>query len=233
MALAAAAFGLPQKTIVAPARAVDMGDADEPSGGGSGRRTKVARLIDEYGLATLGAEMERRWTSDGDDRLSLRALADRFNQRLLEAKMTDAGMQPLSGEVENTYRLLTDDDVSAGRRVEAENRLEAAGVDVDGLRADFLTYQAIRHYLTEVREASYERDGDRDGTAGERAVIDRLQGRVESVVRDTVDRLRTAGRLAVGDYRVFVSVDVLCQDCGGQYTAGELLDRGHCDCDSL
>lgn len=194
-------------------------------------RSKVARLIEAYELAPIGADLEAAWLGEDGERQSLRDLADRFNRALLLSAIRDAGMDVVDGEVQNYYRLLTDDDVSAGRRVEAENRLDAAGVDVDPLREDFVTYQAIRHYLTEVRGASYERDEARDGVERERSVIDRLQSRVEHVVRDTVDRLTGAGRLSVGDYRVLVSVDVLCQDCGGQYTVGELLDRGHCDCD--
>jgi len=200
-------------------------DSSEP-------RSKVARLIEAHDLGSIGSDLEAAWLGEGGERQSLRDLADRFNKALLLAAIRDAGMDVVDGEAENYYRLLTDEDVSAGRRVEARNRLEAAGVDVNALDADFVTYQAVRHYLTEVRGASYERGDGTDGVDHERSVIDRLQGRVERVVRDTVDRLRTAGRLSVGDYRVFVSVDVLCQDCGAQYTVGELLDRGHCDCES-
>jgi hypothetical protein len=197
-------------------------DSSEP-------RSKVARLIESYDLAPIGDDLEAAWLGEAGERQSLRDLADRFNRALLLAAIGDAGMDVVDGEAKNYYRLLTDEDVSAGRRVEAENRLEAAGIDVDALAADFVTYQAIRHYLTAVRGASYE--SDTDSVAEERSVIDRLQSRVERVVRDTVDRLSNDGRLTVGEYRVFVSVDVLCQDCGGQYTVGELLDRGHCDCD--
>jgi hypothetical protein len=62
----------------------------------SGRRTKVVRLIDEYELGDIGDRLEHRWTTDGDDRMSLRDLADYFNQQLLAAAMAEAGMQPLS-----------------------------------------------------------------------------------------------------------------------------------------
>lgn len=196
----------------------------------TGRQSKVERLLDEYDLEPLGAELEAAWVGEGQERQSLRSLADRFNRALLVAAIRDAGMDVVDGEPANFYRLLTDDDVSAGQRVEARNRLERGGVDVDSLEDDFVTYQAIRHYLTNVRGASYQNE-----TAGqvqrERDSIDRLQSRVETVVRDTVDRLRNNERLAVGEYRVFVSVEILCQDCGGQFTVGDLLRRGGCRCD--
>ena len=197
-------------------------DSSEP-------RSKVARLIEAYDLAPIGVELEAAWLGETGERRSLRDLAERFNEALVLAAARDAGMDVIDGEAENYYRLLTDDDVSAGTRVEARNRLESGGVDVAALREAFVSYQSVRHYLTEVRGASYERetsDVDR-----ERSVISRLQSRVESVVRDTVDRLAGAGRLSVGEYRVLVSVDVLCRECGGQYSVGALLERGHCDCD--
>lgn len=198
---------------------------------GSEPRSKVARLVEAYDLAPLGAELEAAWLGEGRERQSLRTLATRFNEALLMAAVRDAGMDVVDGEAENYYRLLTDDDVSAGTRVEARNRLEQQGVDVDALTEDFVTYQSIRHYLTEVRGASYDGGGESATVTTEQGVIERLQGRVERVVTDTVDRLAGDDRLTVGDYRVFVSVEILCQDCGRQYSVGELLTRGGCDCE--
>lgn len=55
-----------------------------------GRRSKVARLIDEYEWTGLGATLEARWTADGSERASLRDLADQFNERVLEAALREA-----------------------------------------------------------------------------------------------------------------------------------------------
>lgn len=202
-----------------------MGDADDNS---SGRRSKVARLIDEYGLDGLGAEMERRWTAEGDDRLSLRDLAAYFNREVLSAAMADAGMQPLGGEAENVYRLLTG-DVSGAERTRTERRLEREGIDVDALRGDFVTYQAIRTYLREHRGAAYDTD-DRDRTVVEAENIGKLRGRTTAVVAGKLDQLRDGGHIELGDAQTFVEISVLCSDCGEQYGIDELLDRGGCDC---
>lgn len=70
-----------------------------------GRRSKVARLIKEYGLQNLGAELEQLWTAD-EDRRSLRDLATYFNHHLLEQALDEANVQQLDGEVKNMYRLL-------------------------------------------------------------------------------------------------------------------------------
>ena len=194
--------------------------------------SKVARLIEEYDLGpSLGDELEARWTSDGDDRLSLRDLAALFNRRLLEAAMSDAGMASVDGDVENLYRLLTADDVSSGMRTEARARLERNGVDVDQLERDFVTYQAIRSYLKDYRGAEYEDISDADRIENVTNTIQRLRSRLRSVVEGSLDQLRTTGRLTLGEFRLLVDVDVLCEDCGAQYDVFDLLEQGGCDCE--
>jgi hypothetical protein len=202
----------------------DRDDSGRPS-------SKVARLIDQYGLGeAFGDELERRWTADGEERESLRDLADRFNRRLLGSALTAAGTATVSGEVDNLYRLLTADDVSSGMRTEARARLERDGVDVEGLEGDFVTYQAIRSYLTEYRDAEYEEPSDSEQVESVVDTIQRLRSRLRSIAEGSLDRLRSTDRLTLGTFRLFVDVDVLCEDCGAQYGAVELLERGGCDC---
>lgn len=193
--------------------------------------SKVARLIEEYGFGQqFGDRLETRWTADGEQRESLRTLADRFNKRLLEAATADAGLPTVDGEVDNLYRLLTDDEVSGGNRTEARRQLERAGVDVDQLESDFVSYQAIRSYLTEYRDAQYDRDRD---SRPDRAVqtIQRLTERLRSVADRSLTQLRDTGRLTLGEFRLFVDVSVLCEECESQYGVVELVRRGGCDCD--
>jgi hypothetical protein len=195
--------------------------------------SKVARLIETYDLGTaFGAELEARWTADGPRRKSLRDLATLFNHRLLEAALADAGTSTVDGEVANLYRLLTDEDVSSGMRMEARARLERDGVDVDELESDFVTYQAIRTYLANYRGAEY--DGTTDGDRVDRTVetVQRLRSRIVTVVEESLDRLRAAGRLTLGEFRLFVDVTVLCTECDTQYRVVELLKRGGCDCET-
>lgn len=195
--------------------------------------SKVARLIETYGFdETFGDELEALWTADGPQRKSLRNLADLFNRRLLEAALTEAGVSTVDGEVANLYRLLTADDVSSGMRTEARNRLERNGVDVDELDSDFVTYQAIRSYLTDYRGAEYEGTGDTDRVENVLDTVQRLRSRLDSVVQGSLDRLRSTDQLTLGEFRLFVDVDVLCEECGAQYGVVELLERGGCDCDS-
>lgn len=206
-----------------------MTDSGASADSSSGRRTKVARLLGEYDLEDLGPELERRWTSEGDDRLSLRDLADYFNQHILDAAMAESGLQPLSGEVENTYRLLTDDEVSTADRMRTERRLERDGLDVDSLRSDFVTYQAIRTYLKDHRGAEHTTD-DRDRTVVETENIQQLRGRTVTVTAGKLEQLENGDHIDLGDFRVLVDINVLCEECGAQYDVETLLDRGGCDC---
>jgi hypothetical protein len=207
-----------------------MADADDTTDETSGRRLKLVRLIEEYDLDHIGAELERRWTAKGDDRMSLRDLADYFNRELLASELSEATSQPLSGEIENIYRLLTDDDVGDAERTRTVRRLERDGIAVADLQRKFVTYQAIRTYLTEHRGATH-RTSDRPRTDVEAENLQKLRGRTASVTEQKLSQLHSTDDIALGDFLVQVQVTVLCQDCGSRHDVSTLLDRGGCRCD--
>jgi len=191
-------------------------------------RSKVARLLEAHDLEGLGAEMEARWTAE-DDRMSLRPLADHFNQAVLRSRLADAGVDTLDGELENIYRLLTDDDISSAQRTRVRRRLERDGLDVESIEDEFVTYQAIRTYLTEYRDAEYQMV-DRDPIEREVENVERLRGRVETVTTGKLEQLR-GGDLDLGSFRTVVDVNVVCEDCHSQYDVLDLLEQGGCDCE--
>jgi hypothetical protein len=195
-----------------------------------GPRGKVERVIDTYDLKGLGDELERRWTGVGGERESLRQLADRFNRAVLRAALDRAGSSPLDGEVENTYRLLRDDDVSPGMRTEVRRQLERDGVDLDQVESDFVSHQAVHTYLREHRGAELESE-EHSRVEKEARTIRRLQGRISVVTESGLDRLVKAEDITLGDFEVLVDVQVYCADCGAQYEAVELIERGGCDCE--
>ena len=157
--------------------------------------SKVARLLEEYDLEDLGTELEVRWTADGDERMSLRDLADYFNRRLLEVQLRVAGLDVLEQDVQRTYRNLTGDDVSAGVQTDTRTRLEQNGIDVGELERDFVTYQAIRSYLTEFRDAAYEGSADDEKIQADQETIQRLASRTLSVTEDRLETLKNTDRL--------------------------------------
>ncbi len=194
--------------------------------------TKVRRVIDRYELSGLGDELAARWVGDGYDRESLRSLAERFNRRVLAAGMEAAGLTPLDGEVDNTYRLLTDDEVSAGMQTQVERRLERDGLDIERLRTDFVSHQAVHTYLTDDREIDPPGDNESvaDRLARDRETIQRLASRLEAVTENTVSRSAATDRLDVGDCSVLVDLQVVCTDCGHTYEVAELFEQGGCEC---
>lgn len=192
--------------------------------------SKVARLIDEYGLDGLGDELESRWTAENDERMSLRDLASFFNKRLLEEVLLMAGMSTLETDVERVYHRLTDEDVSPGVRTETRNRLDQNGVDVEKLEKEFVSYQAIRSYLQEWREATYNQLSDEEKINNDLESIQRLMNRTESVARDRIGNLNNTGRIEAENFEIFLNMQVLCQQCGEQYDIATFLTQGGCDC---
>lgn len=193
--------------------------------------TKVGRLLGKYDLGEdYGVELEAAWTGESGERASLRDLAASFNRDLLAAAMDDAGTSTIDGEIERVYRALDGDGVTAGTTTEVRSRLAREGVDVESLERDFVTYQAIRSYLQRERGADYQ--GPDAGNRRERTAetIGRLRSRLAAVTENNLAQLREADQLTLGEFRLFTSVDVLCEECGSQYPAVELIERGGCDC---
>lgn len=191
--------------------------------------SKLSRVIDEYGFDELGKQIEDYWVADASDRYSLRELAEYVNHHLLRAVMHDADLDPLDGEVENTYRLLTDDDVSSGTHTQARRRLERAGINVDQLDADFVSRQAVHTYLTKVREVSYTTD-EGDPVENEATNIRRLKRRMTTMIDGKLAQLRDADHITLGEFEVLLDMRVLCENCGTQYQVSKLLENRSCKC---
>jgi len=195
--------------------------------------TKVHRLIDEYDLSGMDEQLINSWTSEGDERRSLRELADYFNRDLLRTAMDDAGMTTLDGEVENTYRLLTADEVSTGVRTQAETTLERNGIDIEALTHDFVSHQAIHTYLTKQRgvERLSERT-EQDRIEKTEDTIQRLGSRLVAVAEKRLGSLRDTGTVTLGTFSVLVDIRVVCEDCGTHADVRTLLADGGCECDA-
>lgn len=209
----------------------DEDDVDDGSAGETRRQSKIGRVISERDLRDIGSELERYWTTDGREGMSLRELADFFNRRVLRAAMEDAGMQVLDGEADNLYALLTGEDVSSGSRVQAERRLEREEIDVQSLRSDFVSHQAVHTYLTKYRGASAPEPQTTIET--EQTTIQRLRNRLVAVVTNSLSSLRAKNRLRLGEFDVFVDIQIRCEDCGTQLTVSELFENGGCGCEQL
>lgn len=186
---------------------------------------KVGRAIDAYGLRGLDAELRDR--RERDD-LSLRALADVTNTRILGAAMENADVDVV-GDPSSVYEALTGDDVAPERRADVRDQLNYAGIDVTGVTDDFVSHQTVRAHLADCLDIDTSRQGVTDITEG-REVIEWARGRDEHIVDQTLEQLRRNGELDVGSLAVTHSVRITCTVCGSSYPVEELLDRGRCAC---
>jgi len=195
-------------------------------------RYKVGRVLGKHDLDDFHDNLEARWLGeDGRDERSLRKLADELNVAILRHAMAGAGADPLEGEVENVYRLLTDDDVTTGVRTQQRNRLEQQGIDVGKLEEDFVTHQAVYNYLRKVLGASKEGDQEADPVDKQRERVNRLRSRTAAVMKSSLSELGSTEAFSLGTADSIVTLQVYCQDCGNQYEFEELLQRGGCDCE--
>lgn len=189
---------------------------------------KISRVIAKYGLDEIGSDMVQLWTGDGDERMSLRELADHFNKQLVQTAIQQAGGQVLDGETDNLYRLLLSEEETADR-TRAIRRLERDGVDVEGVVDDFVSYQTVRRYLNTVHDAEYSRSQPQPKDTGE--TIQRLKSRTVRVTDSKLEGLSQRGEITLGDnVRTTVDVRVFCPDCRTGFEIQELLDNGGCNC---
>jgi len=193
-----------------------------------GRNSKVARIIEKYGLDGFGIELEQRWSGEGGDRMSLRGLADLTNQRLLRAVLIGAGVTSTNRDVVHLYETLNG-DVSAGERVQKEREMERDGIDVADLKSDFVSHQAIHTYLTEYRNVEYE-SSQTDLIATSTGTLQKLRNRTVLVTENTISQLARNGQIALDDFDVFSEIRVRCGKCDREYDAVELINEGGCIC---
>lgn len=193
---------------------------------------KVGEVAERHGLEDVSTDLEVLWTDEGEDRYSLRELADYFNQQVLEAEMITAGMNPLAGEAKNVYRLLTEESSGPGQKIQAEHRLEHEGISVGEVHEDFVTHQTVYRHLKNCLEAEYQRETDPEERL-QRDVerIKSFQNRIQVIVEEIIHRLRDVGLFAIGRPNTYVDVRILCEDCGELYTPHDLLRRDGCECD--
>ncbi|GAB7090556.1 hypothetical protein JCM18237_08270 [Halorubrum luteum] len=192
--------------------------------------SKVANVIERYDLTGWGDRLEREWLGETGERTSLRDLADTFNRAVLAAALREAGEAVIEDDVASTYRVLTDDDVSRADALRKERELKRLGVDVEEVRSNFVTHQAIHTYLTKYREAELsDRTPDPDAKI---ETLERLEGRTAAVAESTLDGLVGAEAVTDRNYELFVDVRTVCEDCGTDYALVDLIRQGGCDCES-
>lgn len=197
----------------------------------SERKTKMDRVMTKYSLDGLAAELEALWTRD-EDQFSIRELADYFNETVLRETLHDAGIDTFQTEVETMYCVISDDESDIGERIEVEERLAQADIDVDTLVSDFVSHQTVYNYLTRTREVEYERNVDpEDRLRRSNESVQKLKNRLTSMTESNVSSLKRGELVTLGEFDVVSEVHIYCQECGGRFTVSELIDNRGCACE--
>jgi hypothetical protein len=190
---------------------------------------KVCRVLDERGLQQYDDRLLAEWRGEDGQRKGYRQLARWLNVTLLRREMDTAGLSTLGGEADSKYERLRSDDASAA---EVAGVLEREGIDVEGLRRDFVSYGVVRTHLTDCLEATYEPPASTDW---ERDAIDIARDHATEKITEAVTSLVNKGELAVGSTgpTVHVDVELECEDCRTRVPLRRALRRGTvCECEA-
>lgn len=144
--------------------------------------------------------------------------------------MVAADVDILDSEIENTYRLLTEEDVTGGMRTQIETSLEREGVDLKQLCSDMVAHQSVHTYLTKVCDVK-RRDKETYRIEKTVSVIRRLKNRVTAVVERDLDGRLNTEQIALGESNVVVQAQAYCKRCDSQYKVSDLLSRNGCQCE--
>ncbi|WP_435181309.1 rod-determining factor RdfA [Halorussus sp. AFM4] len=191
---------------------------------------KVGRLRQKYDLTTIDEDLTAKWRGEGTDQMSIRALTDEFNKRLLRAALDAGDFDYLEGEVDNTYRMLTDDDVTEGVRVNIRHALKRADVAIEEVESDFVSHQTIYNHLTDCLDTSKPEKENHDPVDKVASEIFSIQNRTVAVADSKLEQLRNQDQIALDEFDVYVDVSVFCKACQTSHDLGNLLRNGGCQC---
>lgn len=202
-------------------------NASESTGG----RSKVDRVIDEYGLGEMAVELEDRWLGKGDtEQASTRKLADYFNREVLRSAINQSDTFTLSGDVEELYDALTDDEEAEATLV--KSRLEQSGVDIETVMSDFISHQTVYRYLKEQRDVERSEQSTAEKLENATETVQRLRGRTTAVTEQKIQTLENNDILSGGEFSVLNDIQVICENCGRSHDVASFFEQRGCDCES-
>jgi hypothetical protein len=186
---------------------------------------KVGRTIEQYGLAGLDDEVERR--RDEEDE-SLRSLAEFVNTQVLQRAIDRHADREVLADAASIYSQLTDGS-DAGQTTEIRRRLTTAGVPVDEVSDSFVSHQTVRSHLQTCLDMETGRSQATDIEDVEK-LIEWARSRDEEIIDRAISRLRDSGELDIGQTNVIHSVRIICEECGQSHRLQDLLDAEGCEC---
>ncbi|MCD2204036.1 rod-determining factor RdfA [Halobacterium sp. KA-6] len=203
-----------------------MSDTERSPTSGSKQNYKVGRVLEEYDLRSLDAELDEMWLgAESADSYSLRGLSNHINKQVLRTAMERADIDPLDGEIEETYRILRNDDIDQIVYQNTVHRLQREGIDVTSLERDFVTHQAVYTYLTKFRGVTRDQC-NRNESDPDHMIRDQLTENA----KELFESIRQEEQISLGDFELDVDVRIHCRSCTETYSLKDLLQRGGCAC---
>ena len=205
---------------------------------------KIQSIIEKHELEGLGDELVDLWT-DPENAKSLHELESYVNQQIVQSVINEqvGGLVPQTQSPESIARTLQADgseaerfeSVSQVQITEVRNWLDEQNIDADDLSSDFVSYNTVYHYLTDIRDANASEDRQKSTTPGERQdkVITRLSNlsqRIEAVVKQALESLVNAD-IIPNSYDVRLEFRIECTECDRrQNLLGYIRNRGCSSC---
>jgi hypothetical protein len=182
---------------------------------------KVCRVLDERGMQGYESRLVAQWKGEAGQRKGYRNLSKWLNVTILRREMDRSGMSTLGNEAESQYERLQREDTVAE---EVRTNLRTAGIPIDSVEADFVSYGVVRTHLTECLGESYEHEeGDWEAES-----IEMTRSFAESKLSEAVRSASKKGKLeAVGDISVSVSIELECEATHVRVPIDQALRRGY------
>lgn len=189
---------------------------------------KIGRGIEKYDCDGLNDELASEYR-EGD--ASLRDLERVINEAFTAAALEAAG-SPTDRDPGDITATLRGDDESKRQQARLETELEQAGVDVDQLQRDYVSFRTVKTHLNEHLDVDTSRNETITLDSAE-SIIEWAETRCTSVIERTLERLSNADEATIGDdFTVNISPRITCHECNSTLTVREFIGNEGCRCGS-
>ncbi|WP_247730366.1 rod-determining factor RdfA [Halovivax limisalsi] len=182
---------------------------------------KVCRVLDARGMADYESQLVAHWNGERGQRKGYRQLAEWLNVTMLRREIDRAGLSTLGNEAESKYERLQSDPTIAE---EVRTALRTAGVPIDDVESDFVSYGVVRTHLVDCLGEEYTEES----TDWEPEAIEIAREHATTKITEAVSSATSKGTLeAVGDVSVDVSVELECDETHVTVPIDRALRRGY------
>ncbi len=188
---------------------------------------KVGRGIQKYGCNGLNDRLVQEYRHED---ASLRDLERVINQEFTISAIESAGSPTDRDPATLTAILRGDGDSTRREKARLETQLTQAGVDIEQLQQDYVSFRTVKTHLNEHLNVDTSRN-ETITIDSARDLIEWAETRCANVIERTIKRLSNANEATIGgDFTVRISPRITCYDCNTTLTITEYLDSNGCNC---